>query len=68
MAMRKREDEVFPNAAGIDIGASSHWVAVPRHLAEAAGDELVREVGTMTDGQLGTAHAKGAGADEHPAD
>ena len=37
MAMRKREDEVFPNAAGIDIGASSHWVAVPRHLAEAAG-------------------------------
>jgi hypothetical protein len=25
MAMRKREDEVFPNAAGIDIGASSHW-------------------------------------------
>ena len=37
MAMRKREDEVFPNAAGIDIGASSHWVAVPRHLAEAVG-------------------------------
>ncbi|MGE8454717.1 MAG: hypothetical protein ACN6OP_29715 [Pseudomonadales bacterium] len=31
MAMRKREDEVFPNAAGIDVGASSHWVAVPRH-------------------------------------
>lgn len=31
MAMRKREDshEVFPNAAGIDVGASSHWVAVP---------------------------------------
>jgi transposase len=49
MAMRKREDEVFPNAAGIDIGASSHWVAVPRHLAEAVGDEPVREVGTMTD-------------------
>jgi len=20
---------VFPNAAGIDVGASSHWVAVP---------------------------------------
>ncbi len=39
MAMRKREDEVFPNAAGIDIGASSHWVAVPRHLAESAGCE-----------------------------
>lgn len=49
MAMRKREDEVFPNASGIDIGASSHWVAVPRHLAEAAGDDPVREVGTMTD-------------------
>ncbi|MDG0836284.1 IS110 family transposase, partial [Pelomonas saccharophila] len=49
MAMRKREDEVFPNAAGIDIGASSHWVAVPRHLAEAAGDEPIREVGAMTD-------------------
>lgn len=48
MAVRKREDEVFPNAAGIDIGASSHWVAVPRHLAEAAGDEPVREVGAMT--------------------
>ena len=45
MAMRKREDEVFPNAAGIDIGASSHWVAVPRHLAE----ESVREFGAMTD-------------------
>lgn len=49
MAMRKREDEVFPNEAGIDIGASSHWVAVPRHLAEAAGCEPVREVGAMTD-------------------
>ena len=45
MAMRKREDEVFPNAAGIDVGASSHWVAVPRHLAE----EPVREFGAMTD-------------------
>ncbi len=49
MAMRKREDEVFPNAAGIDVGASSHWVAVPRHLAELAGCEPVREVGAMTD-------------------
>ena len=46
MTMRKRDDEmVFPNAAGIDIGASSHWVAVPRHLAE----ESVREFGAMTD-------------------
>lgn len=49
MAIRKREDEVFPNAAGIDIGASSHWVAVPRHLAEGAGCEPVREVGAMTE-------------------
>ncbi|MGF6781626.1 hypothetical protein P3T21_006862 [Paraburkholderia sp. GAS334] len=47
MAMRKREDspEVFPNAAGIDVGASSHWVAVPA----AAADEPVREFGAMTD-------------------
>ncbi len=45
MAVRRREDEVFPNAAGIDVGASSHWVAVPRHLAE----ESVREFGAMTD-------------------
>ncbi|WP_454753591.1 IS110 family transposase [Cupriavidus necator] len=45
MAMRKREDEVFPNAAGIDVGASSHWVAVPRH----ATDDPVREFGAMTD-------------------
>jgi transposase len=44
MAVRKRDDEVFPNAAGIDIGASSHWVAVPRHLA----DDPVREFGAMT--------------------
>ena len=28
MAMRKRDDDlVFPNAAGIDVGGSSHWVA-----------------------------------------
>jgi transposase len=40
-----RDDEVLPNAAGIDIGASSHWVAVPRHLA----DDAVRELGAMTD-------------------
>ena len=55
MAMRKREDEVFPNAAGIDIGGSSHWVAVPRHLAEAQGCEPVSEVGTMTDDLAGLA-------------
>ncbi|CAG9166465.1 IS110 family RNA-guided transposase [Cupriavidus pinatubonensis] len=50
MAMRKQEEDVvFPSAAGIDVGASSHWVAVPRHLAEQAGCEPVREFGTMTD-------------------
>ncbi|WP_294636912.1 IS110 family transposase [uncultured Aquabacterium sp.] len=45
MAIRKREDLVFANAAGIDVGASSHWVAVPTHST----DVPVREVGTMTD-------------------
>jgi hypothetical protein len=45
MAMRKREDdEVFAKAAGIDVGGSSHWVAVPRQ----ADDEPVREFGAMT--------------------
>lgn len=50
MAMRKRAkhkqaERIFPNAAGIDIGASSHWVALPPALAE----EPVREFGVMTD-------------------
>ncbi len=46
MAMRRRDDEeVFPHAAGIDIGASSHWVAVPKHV----GEDTVREFGPMTD-------------------
>lgn len=45
MAVRKTEEEVFPNAAGIDVGASSHWVAVPRHVT----DDSVREFGAMTD-------------------
>ena len=45
MAMRKRDEEVvFPNAAGIDVGGSSHWVAVPRQ----ACDDPVREFGVMT--------------------
>ena len=44
MAVRKREEEVFPNAAGIDVGASSHWVAVPAHVT----DKSVREFGPMT--------------------
>jgi transposase len=46
MAMRRRDNEVvFPNAAGIDVGASSHWVAVPKDTT----DEPVREFGAMTD-------------------
>nr|WP_319563722.1 IS110 family transposase [uncultured Rhodoferax sp.] len=45
MAVRKREDEVFPNAAGIDVGGSSHRVAVPARSC----DESVREFGIMTD-------------------
>jgi transposase len=52
MAMRKRPepevDAVFPNAAGGDIGGSSHWIAVPPHLAAKAGSERVREFGVMT--------------------
>jgi len=45
MAIRKRDAEVFPNAAGIDVGASSHWVAMPAPVAE----QPVREFGAMTD-------------------
>ena len=45
MAMRKREDEVFPNAAAVDVGASSHWAAVPPHSTDAP----VGEFGAMTD-------------------
>lgn len=51
MAMRKREEEVFPNAAGIDVGASSHWMAVP----VLASEEPVREFGAMTDDLHGLA-------------
>ena len=47
MAMRKCVDspEVFSNVAGIDVGGSSHCVAVPAVDAE----DPVREFGTMTD-------------------
>ncbi|MGH8703458.1 MAG: IS110 family transposase [Burkholderiales bacterium] len=45
MAMRKREDEVFPNAAAVDVGGSSHWVAVPPRST----DDAVHEYGAMTD-------------------
>ena len=44
MTMRKREDEVFPNAAAVDVGASSHWVAAPAHST----DDAVHEYGVMT--------------------
>ena len=44
MAVRTQEDEVFPDAAGIYVGASSHWVAVPNR----SSDEPVREFGAMT--------------------
>jgi len=44
MAARKQEVAVFPNAAGIDVGATSHWVAVPPGLV----DGPVREFGPMT--------------------
>jgi len=45
MAVRRQEDEIFPNAAGLDVGASSHWVAVPARSSV----EPVREFGAMTD-------------------
>ena len=51
MAMRKPEDLVFPNAAAVDVGASSHWAAVPPHSTDAP----VREVGAMTDDLNGLA-------------
>ncbi len=34
--MRKRLEIAFPNAAGVDVGASSHFVAVPADRAEEA--------------------------------
>ena len=56
MGMRKRDEVVvFPNAAGVDVGGSSHWVAVPRQ----ACDEPVREFGAMT-------HDLNAMAEDHP--
>ena len=51
MAMRKQEEEVFPNAAAVDVGASSHWVAVPPQSTDSA----VREFGSMTDDLNGLA-------------
>jgi transposase len=37
-------DKIHPHAAGIDIGAETHWVAVP----EAADPEPVRKFGSVT--------------------
>lgn len=51
MTVRKREDEVIGitpsqlNAAGIDVGGSSHWVAVSARSCP----EPVREFGAMTE-------------------
>jgi transposase len=44
MAMRKRLEIAFPNAAGIDVGASSHFVALPSERNE----EPVREFAAFT--------------------
>ena len=49
MAVRQREDEVFPKAAGIDIGSASHLVAVPPERDDAP----VREFPSFT-GDLNT--------------
>src|SRR6202521_1266121 len=44
MAMRKSWEVAFPNAAGIDVGASSHFVAVPPDR----DDKPVREFAAFT--------------------
>lgn len=44
MAMRKREEEILLNTAGIDVGASSHWVAVPGHALRLPGVPAMRRV------------------------
>lgn len=44
MATRKRLEIAFPNAAGIDVGGSKHFVAVPADRAE----EPVRQFGVYT--------------------
>lgn len=48
MAMKLRERELkvlYPNAAGIDVGSRSHFVAVPAHRS----DQPVREFGCFTE-------------------
>ena len=49
MPVRKRQDEVFPNSAAVDVGASEHWVCAAPHLAEQAGSDAVRKFGALTD-------------------
>lgn len=44
MAVRRRFELTFPNAAGIDVGASNHMVAVPPDRE----GETVREFGVFT--------------------
>ena len=51
MAVRKREEEVFPSAAGIDVVESSHWVVVPAHVAK----ESAHEFGAIKDDLNGLA-------------
>ena len=38
---------IHPHAAGIDVGATSHWVCVPAN-AVAEGESPVREFGAFT--------------------
>jgi transposase len=44
MAMRRRLELAFPNAAGIDVGGSAHYVALPPDRA----GETVRKFGVCT--------------------
>lgn len=44
MAMRSRLEVAFPNAAGIDVGGSMHFVAIPPDRA----GEVVRKFGVCT--------------------
>ncbi|HET8748951.1 MAG TPA: IS110 family transposase [Ramlibacter sp.] len=49
MPVRKQQDEVFPNSAAVDVGASEHWVCAAPRLAEQADCDPVRRCGAMTD-------------------
>ena len=43
-AARSKLEVMYPDAAGIDVGGASHYVAVPNHAAE----ETVRSFGVYT--------------------